>query len=587
MRAEYIWRKKIRWAFYLAGVIIGILWLRLFYLQIIRYSYYSKKAKERSIVTYAVPAPRGNIFTSDGVLVATNRAVFQLYIDVQAVKGKENQVLYRLSKILKEDFGELKEEYYLGKKRSFGRVLLKSNLNWDQVAKIMVRLYYLPGVRIEVEPQRYYPYGKEYFHLIGYVSRLSKEEYLRLRDKGYSVVDYIGKRGIERAFEPYLKGKDGYIEVERDAYGRLGEIVKRVKPIPGDDLIITVNHKLQTVAYELLKGKAGAIVALSPKDGAILAMVSSPSIDPEGFITGYTPKEWKRIVRSPLKPLINRAISAYPPGSTYKVITAFAGLMSGAIKGLGQIFYCKGYIVYKGRVFRCWKASGHGWVNLTKAIQESCDVYFYEVAKNLDIDYLAKISREFGLGEKALGWIEESKGLIPDRKWKKKYLHQIWFPGETLITAIGQGYLKVTPLQMARVYMAIANNGYLYKPYVVKEIIPFGGKPYKFMPILERKINIPLRYFRWIQRALVRVVRKGTGKKANIPGLLVAGKTGTAQVTSGESHAWFVSYAGKRRPEIVTAVFVEHGGHGGETAAPIAKKLYEVYFGINATEESQ
>ena len=581
MRAEYIWKKKIKWAFYLAGFIIGILWLRLFYLQIIKYSYYSKKAKERSIVTYPVPAPRGNIITSDGVLVATNRAVFQLYIDVQAVKGKENQVLYRLSKILNEDFGELKEEYYLGKKRSFGRVLLKTNLNWDQVAKIMVRLYYLPGVRIEVEPQRCYPYGKAYFHLIGYVSRLSKEEYLRLKDKGYAIVDYIGKRGIERAFETYLKGKDGYIEVERDAYGRLGEIVKREKPIPGDDLIITINHNLQMTAYKLLKGKAGAIVALSAKDGAILAMVSSPSINPRGFIIGFKPKKWKKIIRSPLKPLINRALSAYPPGSTYKVITAFAGLMSGAIKGLGQIIYCKGYIVYRGKVFRCWKASGHGWVNLTKAIQESCDVYFYEIAKRLDIDYLAEISREFGLGEKALGWIEESKGLIPDREWKKKYLHQIWFPGETLITAIGQGYLKTTPLQMARVYMAIANNGYLYKPYVVKEIIPFSGKRYKFMPILERKINIPLKYFRWIQKALVRVVLKGTGKEANIPGLLVAGKTGTAQTGLGESHAWFVSYAGRKHPEIVTAVFIEHGGHGGEVAAPIAKKLYEVYFGIN------
>jgi len=583
--SKYFWQKRLFKAKVLLLIVMGVVWLRMFYLQVLRHSYYAKKAKERSIVTYSVPAPRGNIITSDGVIVATNRAVFQLYIDVKAIKGKEDKVLYELSKILGENLGDLKEEYYLEKKRSFGRVLLKSNLNWDQVAKIMVRLYYLPGVRIEVEPQRYYPYKQVYFHLIGYVSRITKQEYLKLKNQGYSIEDYIGRRGIERAFETYLKGKDGYIEVERDAYGRLGRIVKQVKPEPGDDLVITVNHKLQEKAYSLLRGKRGAIVVLGVNDGRVLAMVSYPALDPEKFITGFTVKEWRRIIRSPYHPLLNRALAGYPPGSTFKVITAIAGLMSGAIKGLNQLVYCPGYLKYKGRIFRCWKASGHGWVNLTKAIVESCDVYFYDVATRLDIDYLAKVAREFGLGEKALGWAEESRGLVPDRKWKMKVFHQIWFPGETLNVAIGQGALKVTPIQMARVYMAIANGGYLFKPYVVKKIIPFHGKPITFAPVLERKLNIPKKYLRWINRALVEVVREGTGREAYIPGLLVGGKTGTAQVTQvgrkkREPHAWFVSYAGKGRPQIVSTVFIENGGHGGSAAAPLAKKLYEFYFGV-------
>ena len=580
------WLKRLKKAKILVIVVIGLLWLRMFYLQVIRHSYYHKKAIRRSIVTYTIPAPRGTIVTSDGKVIATNKAVFQLYIDLNMIKGKEDQVLYRLSKILNEPLGQLKEKFYMLKKRYFSRILLKSNLDWDSVAKIMARLYYLPGVRIAVEAQRYYPYGKVYFHLLGYVGKITRREYLRLKSQGYSVDDYIGKRGLEKAFDAYLRGKDGYIEIEKDAQGRLGRIVKRVEPIPGDDLLITVNDELQHEAYRLLKSKRGAIVVLGVKDGRILAMVSSPSVNPEDT-RNY--KKWRRITRLSSKPLINRALSAYPPGSTFKVITALAGLMSGAIKGVNQLVYCKGYIKFKNMIFRCWKPGGHGWVNLIKAISESCDVYFYDVAERLNIDYLAKVCREFGLGEKALGWVDESPGLVPDTKWKRRVFHQIWYPGETLIVAIGQGYLKATPLQMARVYMAIANGGYLYKPYLVEEVKPFKGRPIRFAPVLERKLNIPSRYLRWIRIGLREAVKSGTGREAYIPGLFVAGKTGTAQVVSSkvkekrrrlESHAWFVSYAGRRKPEIVSAVFIEHGGHGGSAAAPLAKKLYEFYFGV-------
>jgi len=583
------WEKRLSRAKFLFIFLFIILWSRFFYLQIIKHSYYYKKAKERSIISYVIRAPRGEIVTSDGVVVATNRAVFQLYLDPELIKDKEDEVLYRLSKILKEDFGSLKEKYYLAKKTFLGRVLIKRNLNWDEVAKIMVRRYYLPGVKVEVEAERYYPYGEAYFHLIGYISRITLKEYNKLKNKGYSIEDYIGRAGIEKMFERELKGKNGAIEIERDAYGRLGKIINRIKPIPGKNLVLTVNHNLQMKAYELLKNKKGAIVALSPKDGAILAMVSSPSINPQKFIDGFTEEEWKKISLNPDKPFLNRVLQPYPPGSTYKVITAIAGLEANVIKDVNETIFCPGYFKFKSRIFRCWKAIGHKNVNLIKAIAYSCDVYFYTVASKLDVDYLAKISRKWGLGKlTGLGWSEEKAGFVPNRAWKKKKFKEPWYPGETIIMGIGQGYLLTTPLQMARVYMAIANGGYLYKPYVVKEIKKLNKNIITINPQIERHLVLDPRYLKWIKEGLLEVVRIGTGKLAFIPGLIVAGKTGTAQVISLsakkdkflEPHAWFVSYAGYSQPEIVSAILIEHGGHGGSVAAPLARKLYEAYFGI-------
>ena len=583
------WEKRLSRAKFLFIFLFIILWSRFFYLQIIKHSYYYKKAKERSIISYVIRAPRGEIVTSDGVVVATNRAVFQLYLDPELIKDKEDEVLYRLSKILKEDFGSLKEKYYLAKKTFLGRVLIKRNLSWDEVAKIMVRRYYLPGVKVEVEAERYYPYGEAYFHLIGYISRITLKEYNKLKNKGYSIEDYIGRAGIEKMFERELKGKNGAIEIERDAYGRLGKIINRIKPIPGKNLVLTVNHNLQMKAYELLKNKKGAIVALSPKDGAILAMVSSPSINPQKFIDGFTEEEWEKISLNPDKPFLNRVLQPYPPGSTYKVITAIAGLEANVIKDVNETIFCPGYFKFKSRIFRCWKAIGHKNVNLIKAIAYSCDVYFYTVASKLDVDYLAKMSRKWGLGKlTGLGWSEEKTGFVPNRAWKEKKFKEPWYPGETIIMGIGQGYLLTTPLQMARVYMVIANGGYLYKPYVVKEIKKLNKNIITINPQIERHLVLDPRYLKWIKEGLLEAVRIGTGKLAFIQGLIVAGKTGTAQVISLsakkdkflEPHAWFVSYAGYSQPEIVSAILIEHGGHGGSVAAPLARKLYEAYFGI-------
>lgn len=582
------WERRVFWAKILLIFLVGILWIRFFYLQVVKYSYYVKKAKARSVVTYVIKAPRGQIITSDGVVVATNKAVFNLYLDLEIVKSKEDTVLYKLSKILEEDLGKLKERYYLLKKSSLGSVLLKRDLSWDQVAKIMVRLYYLPGVRLEVETERYYPYKEAYFHLVGYVSKITKEEYVKLRDKGYSVEDWIGRQGLERIFEEKLKGKNGAIEIERDAYGRLGKIVGRVEPSAGSDLIITVDHSLQMRAYELLKDKRGAIVALSPKDGSILAMVSLPSVDPQKFIMGFAKEEWQKIVSARESPFLNKALKGYPPGSTFKLITALAALETGIISNPNQSVLCPGYFNYGTRTFRCWEKRGHGSVGLVKSIAVSCDVYFYTLGTRLDVDNIAATSRKFGLGMKALGWPEEDAGLIPDRAWKRKKLKQDWYPGETVVLSIGQGYLLITPIQLARFYMAIANGGYLYKPYVVKIIKNIDGTEVQYQPVIERVINFNINHLEWLRQGLIEVVKSGTAKSAFVPGITVAGKTGTAQVVALsaktkalEHHAWFVSYAGKESPEIVSTIFVEHGGGGGAVAAPLARELYKGFYKLD------
>ncbi|MFN4196553.1 MAG: penicillin-binding protein 2 [Caldimicrobium sp.] len=580
-----IWKKKVVLAKFILILVFVILWLRIFYLEVIKHPYYYKKAKARSIVSYVIKAPRGEIITADGVVVATNRAIFQLYIDLESIQDEE-ELLKKLSYLLKEDYGELKERFFLGKKRSFGRILLKRNLTWDEVARIFVRQYYLPGVVVEVEAERYYPFGETYFHVLGYVARIAKEEYEKLKDKGYSSEDFIGKKGLEKQYEEYLKGVNGRIEIERDAKGRLGKVVGREEPKAGYDLIITLRHDLQMGAYALLKEKRGAIVALSPKDGRVLALVSAPSVDPNKFISGFEEREWEKIVSNPKKPLLNRALQAYPPGSTFKLITALAGLKSGIIKGLNWSVYCPGYFPYGNHIFRCWERRGHGTVNLIKAIAHSCDVYFYNVGARLDIDFLAQISRQLGLGKPSgLGFSEESPGLVPDREWKRKRLKASWQQGETVIIAIGQGYILTTPIQMAKAYMVFANGGNLWRPYLVLEIRKDENIFFKAFPQLENKIEIASEHLEWLRTGLREVVEAGTGKAAKVPGISVWGKTGTAQVVALskkikalEHHAWFISYAGNETPEVVSAVFVEHGGGGGATAAPLAGDLYRIYY---------
>ncbi len=566
--------------------------VRLVYLQIFKHDYFWKLAQERTFVKVAIPAPRGNIIDMKGVFLAKNKPSFNLYIDPHYIKGREDSVLKILAEVLGEDFASLKERYIYEKKRAYGKILFKRGLKRDAVARIEARRYFLPGIELEARPERYYPLGTPFFHPVGYVDSISKRELKRLAHKGYGPEDFVGKSGIEKAYEEVLRGKKGERELERDAFGRTVKIVSETPPVPGSDIYLTLDSTLQMTLFKLLGGRAGAIVVMKIETGEILAMVSSPAVDPNKFLGVMTKKEWESIISDVREPLKNKALKPYHPGSTFKPVTLLAALKAGVVTE-DETFYCPGYYRLGRRTFRCWQSWGHGVVDIVKAMAESCDVYFYALGERLDIDFLADFARACGFGRPSgVGLPSEHPGIVPDREWKLKVKGERWHKGETLIVAIGQGALEVNLLQVVKFYGALANGGKLYKPILVKKIVNERTQEITDSEV-EGRLPVPKHYIDLVNKGLVEAVNseKGTGRAAKLKEMLVAGKTGTAQVVKkkkrkkGEEipykerdHAWFVAFAPADDPSIVVGVFIEHGGHGGSAAAPLAKKVFEIYF---------
>ncbi|MDP6560683.1 MAG: penicillin-binding protein 2, partial [Candidatus Binatia bacterium] len=420
----------------------------------------------------------------------------------------------------------------------------------------------------------------------------------KLGNLGYGMGDEIGQSGLEKRWEEFLRGRDGGQQVEVDVLGREVRVLHQVQELPGHSVFLTIDRDLQESAYKALEGKAGAIVVMQVNSGAISALVSSPSFDPNAFAGGISSKEWSTLKDNKARPLHNRAIQGqYPPGSIYKIVLAIAALEEGAIDPERSLT-CQGSMAFGNRVFRDWKKGGHGTVDLHKAIVESCDVYFYQLGQRLGVDRIARYSRMLGLGTKTgIALDGEKKGVIPDTQWKRKRYKQPWFPGETLSVAIGQGYVSVTPIQIARLMAAVANGGKLYRPWFVRRVESFDRTPVRnYGPDLLNSISLKEDTLAHVRKALRDVVgsQRGTGKRARSDRVEIAGKTGTAQVAEmrGESvksehlpyairdHAWFATYAPATEPEIAVVVLVEHGGHGGSAAAPLAKKVIDKYFSL-------
>ena len=579
-------------------VVFSVLVLRLWFLQIVHGPGYRTQSENNRIQLQDTPAFRGMIFDRNGDLLVDNRPSYDLYIvpeQMQDQKGllKSLEVLTAINP--EQVQTKLKKAI---RKHPFKPILVQKNLSRDELAVLETHLFNLPGIMIQVKPQRHYVYGKLAPHLIGYLGEISERQLNSGRYPDNKPGDLIGKYGVEGKWDKFLNGLRGGEQVEVDAAGRKLRVISRKPPIPGYNLSLTIDKNLQVGAEKVLRDKKGAIVAMNPNNGEILALASGPTYDPNLFVEGIDEAEWKNIVSSKDSPLQNRAISGqYPPGSVFKIVVALGGLEERVIDPQEEIF-CDGTYTLGNRTYRCWKERGHGKISFHRAMVESCDIYFYRMGTRLGVDRIARYAKKLGLGKKTGFTLDyEEEGLVPTRKWKLKRWGTQWEAGETLSLAIGQTFLLVTPLQMVSLISAIFNGGRLYQPNVIQWVGKDERKFYQFKPTLMNQFKAKKEHMDLIKGALIGAVNelRGTGTKATVKGLHVAGKTGTAQVINLEieenfgeesniphkfrDHAWFVAIAPAERPRLALAILIEHGGHGGSAAAPVAKDMFEAYFG--------
>lgn len=586
------------------GVIIffiAILVARLWFLQIHEGATFVEQSESNRIRIQDIVAPRGNILDRHGNMILTTRPRFNVVWTREDAPDPE-AVIKRLAKILDEDIAVLLDRIRAGADHPrYMPTRLKEDIDWKTLVYIENNHYDLPGVRIEILPSRDYLYGDLASHLIGYLGEISPEELEKRKSEGFESGDQVGKMGVEKLYEKVLRGEKGRNYLEVDVHGFEQQQIKIHEPLPGNDLQLTIDVELQQIAEQALAGKAGAVVAMEVNTGKVLAIVSSPALHLEEFIGGISAKDWNRMLNDPLKPLINKTVQGqYPPGSTYKLITALAGLAEGVITP-DTTFYCSGSIFFGNRRYGCWKKGGHGTVSLHRAIQESCDVYFYSVGQRLGVDNLARYAQRFGLGkESGIDLEHEKPGLIPTSDWKRKKYKEPWQEGETLSIAIGQGFDLTTPLQVCLMTSAIVNGGTLYKPQIIEAIRDLDGTTIKkFAPVVVASNLAKREQLELVKSGMVAVVNDphGTGKNARLKNITVGGKTGTSQVIrlaqfkdvpdeaipyKYRDHAWFTSFAPAEKPEIAVTVLVEHAGGGGANAAPVAKIVLESYFELKA-----
>lgn len=569
----------------LTGVVVAlftILLARFWYLQIAQGEYYQQKAEANRTADIELPAPRGLIRDRHGVVLAATRPAFSISI-LPAEVVDLDALLTRLSELLRIPKAELRATYEKNRVGRFRPVALSRDVPRDVVTAVAEEQPYLPGVLIEKDPLRLYRRGAFATHLIGYVREINAEELKELRGEGYRPGDIIGKMGVERLEDRFLRGRPGRERVQRDAHGNLLQILGTVPPTPGHTVNLTLDARVQAAAEKGLYGKVGAAVAIDPRNGDILAMASSPSFDPTLFTRRVPPQVYQQIFGPHTRhPMVNRAISsAYPPGSTFKMVSATALLQRGVITPR-SVVHCPGALRIGNMTKRCWKR--HGTVNVYGALAQSCDVFFYYWGLALSPrspDPLSTWAERFGLGRRTgIPILPEAAGNIP---WRRNYRH--WYPGDTANTAIGQGYITATPLQVAQMTAVIANGGTLYQPRVVRSITDSRGRVVKTYPVQGKRLEgaeaIPPAVLKVVREGLRQVVTVGTGRVVDLGTIAVAGKTGSAEHHRGKkAHAWFTCYAPYEKPSIAIAVLVEEGWHGATAAAPIARAMMEAYFGL-------
>ncbi len=584
-------------AFITIIVLASGLVVRLVYLQVVGHEHYASLAKDNSIKIVPLVPTRGMIYDRKGKILAENRSSYSLELTPEQMPDVDG-TLKRLQKLL--DIPDETIETYQKQRRrqkQFTSSPLLIGLNELELAKFAVVRPYFPGVDIRTRLVRYYPYGEITSHVVGYVGRISETELKDLPVAEYRGSSHIGKLGIESSYENALHGKTGYAEIETNVQARPLNTLSETMATPGSDLHLTLDIDLQKTAYDALENYNGAVVAIDIKTGGVLVFVSRPGFDPNPFVVGIDNATYQSLQNSDNQPLFNRALRGlYPPGSTVKPFIALAGLEYNTISAQQKLF-CPGYYQLPGasHKYRDWKRGGHGSVNLNQAITESCDVYFYRLASMLGIDNLHEFLQKFGFGEKTgIDLLGEKSGILPSREWKQQQKNRAWYPGDTLITGIGQGYHQVTPLQLARATATLANRGNIVTPFLVDRLVtaqvsqPGPEIHQGVIPLKPENLNNVI-------EGMVNVVhsQRGTAKGIN-RGLkyIIAGKTGTAQVMGIKQnaryneneidfkyrdHALFIAFAPADNPQIAVAVIAENGGHGGSVAAPIAGAVIKQY----------
>jgi len=585
LRKEEQFQKKIKYLGVFIVIVLSLIIMRLAYLQLYQGKRFGELSARNRVRLVPIKAQRGLIYDRHHELLVGNVPAFTVCV-IPAGLPKDpparEQVFTRLRQFIEINPEEIREKLRRRKLRFFEALRLKSNVDRDTAAMIEEHRLALPGVVVLTESQRHYKFDSLGFHALGYVGEISENE-LAIRE-GYQSGDIIGQAGVEKLYDHYLKGRNGWLHIEVDALGRQMGILGRETPWAGHNLILSLDRKLQEYAETLLSKKKGVILVEDVRTGEMLVMASSPGFNPNVFARGIKEPEWKKVCRDRSYPLTNRATQGlYPPGSIFKIVTLLAALEENLVVP-GQCFNCQGVFWISTWPYRCWRKSGHGRVNARRSLVESCDVYYYNIGLKIKVDTLGKWARKFGYGRPSgIDVPNELSGLVPSAQWKERTQNMPWFPGNTVMMSIGQGYILGTPLHLLNTIAAVANQGLIYRPHLLKQVRAKSGRViFEVEPGVMHKVNAKPKHWRIIQESLRGVVndRRGTGRQAGIPGMKIAGKTATCQNPHGEDHAGFAAYAPAGKPEIAVVIYLENEGGGGSKAAPLARKMMEAYFGI-------
>jgi penicillin-binding protein 2 len=540
----------------------------LFFVQVIQGSYFRQRSERNRIRPVPIKASRGIISDRWGVVLAASRPGINISVVPRDFLPTQRALLARLLGMPESDIASKLVNI---PKYSSSPVLIKQDVAKEVAYQVEERQPELAGVLVQLEPLRYYPHHAISSHVVGYIGRLNKEEYEALRDQGWMQDAWIGRAGVEKMYDELLRGKDGGRQIEVNARGQQVQVLSELDPEPGHDLQLTVDQYLQEVGWNALGTRSGTICLIDLENWEVICLVSKPGYDSNFFVDPDKSAERLALIRNKQRPFLNRGVSSsFPPGSVFKLILATAGLELGKINPT-TTFFCSGSLIPGKKIFQCWNKEGHGYLNLYQAIERSCNVYFFNVGRLVGASNIAKYARLYGLGQKVdLELPDVASGLVPDPEWKaKNFKDQSWYMGETYNFSIGQGYLLVTPLQMARVVGCIAKNGEIADFTILKN-----------HQKIKKNVQLKPSTIQTLKQAMLKVVQsdRGTGQYARVDFFKVAAKTGTAQNPPGKSHAWFTGFFPYDKPEVAIVVFIEHGGSGGLNAAPIAKEMITAWY---------